>query len=649
LTVLLQNQLMRKFGAQHLFLPLLLLLASFSTGQAQRLLPNSDTTSTPCIDISKISYVRVISRLSYSTFIGKDQSLEKTYASLSFKKGMVHSGPIPPNDVTKKAIIRFTVCNSADSTVSIWFFPGFFYWNSTFYRQDANGLIKLPATSPPTKDNLSYQLLTLVAHDSAIIYAELDQIKTYINSMRPRLVHHQRLESFITDLQASHNDANMVTFLFSGLLLMMILFSIANYFQGGNKEFLFYSGYALFLGGMLFTKALYDFRPNPVSYFLESYLDFIMQSIGIIFYMLFMQGFLQTKQKHPFLHRFYSFGIALLIISMLLYSYLHYFSNNFALQNLVENITKLLLLAMTIVFLIYGIRHWADKLLRYLFWGNLFLFIFSLISQLMLMIDTQTFPGILGSSLFYYEIGLFLELVFFLSGLNFKNKRLIIEQTRERERLKAENQLKEYEKEIAVYKAQQDERQRISADMHDELGAGMTAIRLMSEIARNKMKESTPVEIEKISSSADEVLNKMNAIIWSMNSGNDTVDNLISYIRSYALEYFDATPIDCKVITPEQIESKELTGDKRRNIFLCVKETLNNALKHSQASLLKIEFEANDTLVIRISDNGVGIDMLKLREFGNGLKNIARRMELIGGTYTIENNNGTVTTLKLPL
>ncbi len=110
--------------------------------------------------------------------------------------------------------------------------------------------------------------------------------------------------------------------------------------------------------------------------------------------------------------------------------------------------------------------------------------------------------------------------------------------------------MNEYEKEIAVYKAQQQERERISADMHDELGSGMTAIRLMSEIARNKMKENTPVEIEKISHSADEVLNKMNAIIWSMNSGNDTVDNLVSYIRSYALNILKILRLIVKYSTP---------------------------------------------------------------------------------------------------
>ena len=269
--------------------------------------------------------------------------------------------------------------------------------------------------------------------------------------------------------------------------------------------------------------------------------------------------------------------------------------------------------------------------------------------MLNLNIISGNVPGILKNSLFYYELGLLIELIFFLLGLNHKNKRQLISQARERERLKAKDQLNEYEKEIAVYKAQQQERERISADMHDELGSGMTAIRLMSEIARNKMKENTPVEIEKISQSADEVLNKMNAIIWSMNSGNDTIDNLVSYIRSYALEYFENTPIDCKINTPDHIAATELTGDKRRNLFLSVKETLNNVLKHSRATELTIDFRIDNTLTIRISDNGIGVNLQKVRQFGNGLKNIARRMESIGGIYEIENTVGTTTTLILPL
>jgi len=242
-----------------------------------------------------------------------------------------------------------------------------------------------------------------------------------------------------------------------------------------------------------------------------------------------------------------------------------------------------------------------------------------------------------------------LEFIFFLMALSYKNRRRLIEQTRERERLKSENQMKEYEKELAVFKAQQEERDRISADMHDELGSGMTAIRLMSEIAKNKMSGNVPKEIEKISESANDVLNKMNAIIWTMNSGNDTVDNLVSYIRAYSQEYFENTSIICRVNTPEQIAQKVLTGDKRRNIFLCVKETLNNALKHSQASEIIIDIDISHSLKIQIKDNGVGIDLGKLRQFGNGIQNIRRRMSTIGGDLQILSKTGTLTIIELPL
>jgi signal transduction histidine kinase len=163
------------------------------------------------------------------------------------------------------------------------------------------------------------------------------------------------------------------------------------------------------------------------------------------------------------------------------------------------------------------------------------------------------------------------------------------------------------------------------------------------------MKQNTPVEIEKISQSADDVLNKMNAIIWSMNSKNDSLGNLISYIRAYSTEYLEGTSVKCTVSIPNDIPEKELSGDKRRNIFLCVKETLNNMLKHAGATELTIDILAGGMLRIRIHDNGRGIDLQKIRQFGNGLQNIRRRMESIGGDFEIKNNNGTETILTLPL
>ncbi len=610
-----------------------------------------DSLANKYTDISEVKFQKTITRFISSAYISKNEDPETGYANAEFIPGLKHKGVIPNDFVVKKVLVKFNICNESDSAATIFFFPGFYYKEIELYKVVPGGIKKIPAHLPQLDDSIGYRGITLQPKDSATIVAALTFVKTYNNVIRPRLVNAGFLPSFISEFKKNHTLIDLITFILCGLLLMMILFSLANYFQGANPEFLFYSGYAFFLGFMLFLMARYNYRTNSFSYFLEGYLDYVMQLAGIVFYMIFMQRFLNTRENHPFLNKLYNFGLILSSVSILAYTYFHYFSNNFNAENMAENMTKVMLLLMVIIFLVYSVRHWEDKLLRYLFWGNLCLFIFSLISQLAAFIQDilDSLPGIFSSSIFYYEIGLFLELVFFLGGLNHKNNRRLIAQTRERETLKAQNQLKEYEKEIAVYKAQQEERERISADMHDELGSGMTAIRLMSEIARNKMKENTPIEIEKISHSANDVLNKMNAIIWSMNSGNDTLDNLVSYIRSYALEYFDGTHIDCKVNTPENIPDKELTGDKRRNVFLCIKETLNNALKHSKASLITIDIELNHRLKISIADNGVGIDLQNLRQFGNGLKNIGRRMESIGGTLKIENNNGTITTLELPL
>ncbi len=608
-----------------------------------------DSLANTYTDLSKVGLEKKINRLVSSTYVDKNVNPETNYSSLQFVPGLRHTGSVPNDYVTKKIILKFNICNTADTSISVYFCPGFYYQDIRLYKVVPGGIKNLPTILPEFSTGIGYRKITLPGHDSATIIAELSFVKTYNNAVRPRLIHSQYLPAFIAELHSGYKQTDQITYVFCGLLLMMMLFSLANFLQGANPDFLYYSGYVFFLGGMLFMQTVFHFRTTYFSYFLEGYLDFILQCTGIIFYMLFMQRFLNSRNNHPFLYKLYNAGITMLITSMVAYSFFHHFTDNYNTEYLVESTTKLLLLLMIIVFLVYSIRHWKDKLLRYLFWGNLCLFIFSLISQVAVFLDPvfKNLPGIFSSSVIYYEIGLLLELVLFLSALNYKNRRQLIAQTKEREILKTQNQLQEYEKEIAVYKAQQGERERISADMHDELGSGMTVIRLMSEIARNKMKENTPVEIEKISSSADDVLNNMNAIIWSMNSGNDTLDNLVSYIRSWSLEYFDNTPIDCKVNTPAAIPEKEITGDKRRNIFLCVKETLNNVLKHSNATIVIITIETTNGLRIQIADNGTGIDLEKLRQFGNGLKNIAQRMKSIEGSFNIENRNGTVTTLEL--
>lgn len=578
-------------------------------------------------------------------------NIENGYAKDILSAKPLKAVAVSTSNVSNKIVHRFSVINEGDSTGSLYYFPGFFFRNVLLYRLEDNKATPLPVIAPDIQDSVSFRLFHILPHDTLTVLAECYPLRTYTSSFRPRLIDPTYIETFTVKLKIAKSQVTLFTYIFCGLLLMMILFSLANFSQGRNQEFLYYAGYALFLGLMLFTKQFYYNRSYERNFFFESYMDFILQSLGIWFFMLFMVRFLETRRNFPFLHKLYMSGIIFLPVVIVLYTYLHYSAVDYYWENLLENyITKNILLVMILMFLVYAARNWHHKLLRYLFWGNILFLVFSLAS-LLIVLDRSSLrlPGILNDSLVLYELGLLVELIFFLMGLTYKNRTQLIEQTTERERLKMENERKELEKQVAVMHAHQEERERISADIHDELGSGMTTIRLMSEIAKNKMKENVPVEIEKISNSANEVLNKMNAIVWSMNSSNDTLDSLVYYIRAYSIEYFDATSIECKVVMPATIPFQEISGDKRRNIFLCVKETLNNILKHSMASRVTINIETNKKLSINIFDNGVGIDQERIRRFGNGLQNIDRRMKGIGGNYQISNNNGTETKLELPL
>ena len=584
-----------------------------------------------------------------AAFFPLNFNVETGYNDQLLTNSKKNSLSISPANVSKKIVARFSVINKTGEINSLYFFPGFYFRNVLLYKIEKNKVVPLPVIAPSIEDSISFRLFNVLPNDTSIILAECYPLKTYTNILRPKLINPSYIEPFTVELQLQKKNVTLFTYIFCGLLLMMVLFSLANFLQGSSREFLYYAGYAFFLGLMFFTKQYYYSRSYGSNFFFEAYMDFVLQCLGIWFFMLFMVRFLETKRNFPFLHKLYASGIILLPIVIAVYSLIHFTSINYFWENVLENyFTKNVLLVMMVIFLVYAVKNWHHKLLRYLFWGNLLYFLFAILS-LLIVLNRQTvrLPGILDDSLVLYECGLLIELIFFLMGLTYKNRTQLIEQTKERERLKMENERKELEKQVAVMHAHQEERERISADIHDELGSGMTTIRLMSEIAKNKMKENIPVEIEKISNSANEVLNKMNAIIWSMNSSNDTLDSLISYIRAYAIEFFDNTSIECKVNMPETIPYKELSGDKRRNIFLCVKETLNNTLKHSRASRVNINISTNGELKINITDNGVGIDPEKIRRFGNGLKNIARRMKSIGGTYHIAGDNGTETKLEL--
>jgi signal transduction histidine kinase len=125
---------------------------------------------------------------------------------------------------------------------------------------------------------------------------------------------------------------------------------------------------------------------------------------------------------------------------------------------------------------------------------------------------------------------------------------------------------------------------------------------------------------------------------------------MVAYMRRYAAEYFENSPVNLKITTEGKILPTPINGEHRRNIFYTVKEALNNILKHAEATEAELKFVViNDKLEIIISDNGKGIPDGDLNRFGNGIKNMRARMKSIRGDFKIENHQGTRIFLKLAI
>jgi signal transduction histidine kinase len=561
---------------------------------------------------------------------------------------------LSPRQVQHDWYLQFRLKNSSDSMVPVYFFPGIYLDRIDLYRQeDTAGLLtQLPRILPNLYDSIGYRKIEVPAQSDHIYYARLHFIKTNINAFEPRIIRDYFMGGFAKNFKIPSYNSNIYTYLIVGILMMMSFYALAVFILNGTPEFLYYASYALLMGLLFFLNAYLYKTPVRFQYYFQSYLDFVIQSAGAFFYFCFLRRFLVTKTNFPLLDKIFLASMGIILLSIATYSYLNFYTDNFVLQDQIENLTKYEWFLTTIIFIVYAVLR-NNKMLNYLAAGHFFLLLGGLMSLLFIQ-----FPSLLGSSvnpiwrdaLFYAELGLTLELIFFLMALAFKNKQDIIERTRERERLKLDNERKEFEKQLAVVEAKQEERNRISTDMHDELGSGVTAIRLMSEIVKTKMKGQSLPEIEKISNSANDLLGKMNTIIWTMSSSNDKLDNMVAYTRAYAFEFFENTNINCHFENAEQLPATEMSGEKRRNIFLCIKESLNNVAKHSRGTDVWIKIAIiSGKLQITIYNNGPGINMEKLREFGNGLKNMRKRMESIDGTFEIENNNGTVTVFTAPL
>jgi signal transduction histidine kinase len=206
------------------------------------------------------------------------------------------------------------------------------------------------------------------------------------------------------------------------------------------------------------------------------------------------------------------------------------------------------------------------------------------------------------------------------------------------------------------------ERMRIARDMHDEMGSKLTKISFLSEHAQVDARTdgSLALKIASIAETSRELLKTMDEIVWVVNPRNDTLENLVAYLGHYAVEYFQNTSIECELRLPQEIPHHALSSETRHNLFLTFEEALNNVLKHSAATQVKVEITiAAMEFELKVTDNGRGFEMTAATASaparggrgGNGLKNMQQRLTAIGGECLVSSRpgEGASVTLRIPL
>ncbi len=548
---------------------------------------------------------------------------------------------IPNTWITSSVYLKFTLENGNDSARKVYFIAGIYIRSIHIFKM----LTDQQFVQLKDESHLDgYQPIELLGKEKRDFIVKLNFTKRDFNYFDPVLIKDGYLKNY-QNLKYFRNESRpVIGYILAGFLLMMVLFSGVNYLLSKKKEFLYNCLYSVCMFSLVFLNTFLERRSGMLPSLFNGYIDFMLLATGTIFYIAFTRKFLETKANYPLLNKIFINAEKFMMLILLCYTFLVFFTNNFHLQKSMENGTKIILLIIGIAYIGIALSQ-KNRLLNYLAIGNAILIFFSIISFSIILLRPR-YNGILTNSMIYYEVGIVGELILFLLGLTYKNRVELIEKIKEQESLKLEAEKQSYETRLAVINAQQAERNRISADMHDDLGAGVTAIRLYSELAKKRIGKEVIPEIEKISSSANELLNNMNAIIWTMSSSNDSLDNMVAYIRGYAIEYFENTGINCHIQLEENLPHLAVSGDIRRNVYLVVKEALNNILKHSKATEVSITLrKETDGISLYIQDNGTGIDFDHLRRFGNGLINMKKRMEETHIEFKIENKNGTLVTL----
>ena len=431
-----------------------------------------------------------------------------------------------------------------------------------------------------------------------------------------------------------------VIYFFESVGLFMGLYFLLQFIVLKKKEYLHYSIYLLLLVIYYLCAIPELFFKSPVAADGINYSGLFQRPVQFmisVFYTSFIMVYLNLKKQSLPLYRIFRF---------LLLMYIAFAIGSFICNLLGVDYNNIYYLGSIILFpvqlyMVIALFKYKVPYGRFVIWGSINVIVGSVFS-LCFGIYAAMHPGgpiTNAGSYIPVVITIVADILLFTIAL---------------QRKIADNEKSLVNAAIARQQAISEERERIITDLHDDVGGGLSSIRMMSDLIVQQQPDtgfnSGPMGFaSKISATAKDISQRMNTIIWSLNMENDSLPNFAEYVRHYGVAFFEDSPIAFIYSSfPEPLPDTLLSGEQRKNLFLIVKEALNNILKHSGGSQARVEIRLKENVLqIKVSDNGSGLQ--SDNHFGNGLKNMEKRMREIKGNFHIDSGNGTVITVTVLL
>ena len=227
-------------------------------------------------------------------------------------------------------------------------------------------------------------------------------------------------------------------------------------------------------------------------------------------------------------------------------------------------------------------------------------------------------------------------------------RRQVAERTQQLGKQIQERQRAERRREI------EQERARVAHDLHDELGAGLTEVNMLSSLVKSPATSTEEKEqyLDDLARTAERMVTSLDEIVWAVNPRNDTVASLASYFGAYAQRLLDLASVSCGLDVAENLPDYPLDPKFRQALFLAFKEALTNVVRHADATQVWLRISVQrDQLVVEVADNGRGFDQHERNAGEDGIVNMKERLKDLGGSCEVTGGapQGTIVRLSAPL